>query len=407
MFFEVKPRLPGDKTSPANIVGCDYSAAMKQPNATWIARGRLESSILYIDSLENVGSDRLVDNLLGLENLLGPNNSSVNRPLCHQDELAKAECSGLSDWIIGLDFPFSFPAPFAKILLGTNPAYSSQTASNSPSWVDLATLVSGLPFEELLAQVQIAKPIMGGEVKRLTDNCTDPKAQSPLHQINPGMLKMTWQGMQLLLALHKEGFAILPFATTAGISLSSPASNLPIRQNPNSSGRAGSTQCCDNQRAENPGKGAPHFRPAVMEVYPAAVLKSLCQPWRKYKGKDPEAKQLRQLILNNLSGRSNLTSHNSLRGNNNLAGQSDKLRSVNRIATALPELSLPPNLEQFALASDDALDAVIAALGAAIAYLNPSQTAPPRQISTDLIALEGWIYVPHPKTIEATPEVMA
>jgi hypothetical protein len=125
------------------------------------------------------------------------------------------------------------------------------------------------------------------------------------------------------------------------------------------------------------------------------VLKSLDQPWRIYKGKDPEAKQLRQFILNNLT---------SL---NKLAGQSDKLRSVNRIAIAMPELSLPPNLEQFALASDDALDAVIAALGAAIAYLNPSQTAPPRQISTDLIALEGWIYVPHPKTIEATPEVMA
>jgi len=382
MFFEVKPRLPGDKTSPANIVGCDYSAAMKQPNATWIARGRLESSILYIDSLENVGSNRLLENLLGLENL----------------------GSAFSDWIIGLDFPFSFPAPFANILRGSNPAYSSQTsqtsrslqtspteqasptlmtAPNSPSWVELATLVSGLPFEELLALVQISKPIMGGEVKRLTDNCTSPKAQSPLHQINPGMLKMTWQGMQLLLALHKMGFAILPFATPAGFSPST------------------------TESAEKPGKGAPQFRAAVMEVYPAAVLNSLGQPWRKYKGKDPEAKQLRQLILNNLAGLSNLKSDNSLIGNNNLAGQGDKLRSVNRIATALPELSLAPNLEQFALASDDALDAVIAALGAAIAYLNPSQTAPPRQISTDLIALEGWIYVPHPKPIEATPEVMA
>jgi hypothetical protein len=71
-------------------------------------------------------------------------------------------------------------------------------------------------------------------------------------------------------------------------------------------------------------------------------------------------------------------------------------------------LHLAPNVEQSALASDDALDAVIAALGAAIAYLNPGQTAPPRQISTDLIALEGWIYVPyHPKPIEAPPEVMA
>lgn len=363
---------------------------MKQPNATWIATGRLVSSILYIDSLENVGSDRLLENLLSLEN------------------------SAFSDWIIGLDFPFSFPAPFSELLLGTNPANSSQTsqksltakasptlktAPNSPTWVDLATLVSALPFEELLAQVQLAKPIMGGEIKRLTDNCTSPKAQSPLHQINPGMLKMTWQGMQLLLALHKAGFAILPFATTEG--------TLPICQNPDTSDRAGHIHCGDNQRVENPSRDAPQFRAATMEVYPAAVLKSLGQPWRKYKGKDPEAKQLRQFILNNLTSRSNLKSHDSLIGNNNLAGKSDKLRSVNRIAIALPQLSLPPSLEQFALASDDALDAVIAALGAAIAYLNPSQTAPPTQISTDLIALEGWIYVPHPKTIEATPEVMA
>ena len=85
-----------------------------------------------------------------------------------------------------------------------------------------------------------------------------------------------------------------------------------------------------------------------------------------------------------------------------ITGQSDKLRSVNEIAIAVPELALPPNLEQFAHASDDALDAVAAALGAAIAYLNPAQTAPPRQISADPIALEGWIYVPYTQTKEAT-----
>ncbi len=122
-----------------------------------------------------------------------------------------------------------------------------------------------------------------------------------------------------------------------------------------------------------------------MEVYPAAVLKSLGLPWRRYKGKDQEAKQLRQSILTNLTG------------------TREKLRSVNRIAIAVPELVLPPNVEQFALACDDALDAVVAALGAAIAYLNPGQTAPPRQISIDMIALEGWIYVPYPQNNEATP----
>ncbi len=164
---------------------------------------------------------------------------------------------------------------------------------------------------------------------------------------------MTWQGMHLLLALQQKGFIIQPFALSGNIS--------------------GQTETAPVT-----------FQTTVMEVYPAAVLKSLELPWRKYKGADPEAKQLRQFILNNLLGRG------------------DKLRSVNKIAMGVPELELPRNLEQLALANDDALDAVIAALGAAIAYLNPGLTAPPWQISADLIALEGWIYVPYPQTMAPT-----
>lgn len=348
---------------PLGIIGCDYSAAMSKPNssrpnATWITYGNLvkgakpadsaqpkAASILHIYSLENIGSDRLLDNLLALKSPSsaqhGANNSNPNNSdpqYCH-----------CSDWLIGLDFPFSFPKPFAEILMGPDP---------SCTWVDLAEIVSNMSFEELLGQVKAAKPLMGGEVKRLTDNSTDPKAQSPLHQINPGMLKMTWQGMHLLLGLHKQGLAILPFTTsdsTTGLSMNGQLT-----------------------------KGANTFMARAMEVYPAAVLKSLSLPWRKYKGKSPEAEQLRQSILNNL------------------IGKGDKLRSVNRIAIAIPELALPPHLEQLALACDDALDAVIAALGVAIAYRNPGQTAPPRQISADLIALEGWIYVPYPQTYRQT-----
>lgn len=180
-----------------------------RPNATWITYGKLvkrvepsadaqpkAASILHIYSLENIGSDRLLDNLLALRGhsaaLPGANYSPYNS----NPNNSNPQSSHSSDWLIGLDFPFSFPRPFAEILMGADP---------SCTWVDLAKLVSNLSFEELLDQVKAAKPIMGGEVKRLTDNSTDPKAQSPLHQINPGMLKMTWQGMQLLLGLHKQG----------------------------------------------------------------------------------------------------------------------------------------------------------------------------------------------------------
>lgn len=369
MVFEVKPGLPVDKprvsydfklVQTLNIAGGDYSAAMSKlnqsklnqaslspskPNATWIACGKLEiakasgvapsssslgiNNVLHIGSIENIGSDRLLDNLLAL-NKPKPNSSESNTGNC-------------SDWLIGLDFPFSFPKPFTEILMGAKPSYT---------WSDLAEVVHNLSFEALLAQVTAAKPIMGGEIKRLTDHATDPKAQSPLHQINPGMLKMTWQGMSLLLALQQKGFNILPFATSDCISRLANNSQIEIAP--------------DTVQA------------SVMEVYPAAVLKSLGLPWRKYKGKNPEAVQLRQFILSNLTRKG------------------DKLRSVNKIAIGVPELALAQNLEQIALASDDALDAVVAALGAALAYLNPGQTAPPRQISADLIGLEGWIYVPRP-----------
>ncbi|MDP3510243.1 MAG: DUF429 domain-containing protein [Candidatus Melainabacteria bacterium] len=370
--------------STANIVGCDYSAAKTKPNATWIARGKLVSSTLVVDSLENVGSDLLLESLLTLKKCSSSqpcasetcaSETSASEPSALQSSSAGVKDSEPPAWIIGLDFPFSFPAPFAEILLAANASVSSRHSPSSlsspksltapksltspksltaPTWFKLAECVSSLSFPELLALLQSAKPGMGGEVKRLTDNATAPKAQSPLHQINPGMLKMTWQGMQLLLALHNHGFNVLPFATPQCFS--------PIPQNSETA-----------------------FRAAVMEVYPAAVLKSLGLPWRRYKGKDQEAKQLRQSILTNLTG------------------TREKLRSVNRIAIAVPELVLPPNVEQFALACDDALDAVVAALGAAIAYLNPGQTAPPRQISIDMIALEGWIYVPYPQNNEATP----
>lgn len=348
--------------STANIVGCDYSAAKTKPNATWIARGKLVSSILAIDSLENVGSDMLLESLLTLKKC-SSSQHITSQPAALQNSIAGVKDSEPPPWIIGLDFPFSFPAPFAEILLAANASVSSRLSPSSltspksltpPTWFKLAECVSSLSFPELLALLQSAKPGMGGEVKRLTDNATAPKAQSPLHQINPGMLKMTWQGMHLLLALHNHGFNVLPFATPQCFS--------PIPRNSETA-----------------------FRAAVMEVYPAAVLKSLGLPWRRYKGKEQEAKQLRQSILTNLTG------------------TREKLRSVNRIAIAVPELALPPNVEQFALACDDALDAVVAALGAAIAYLNPGQTAPPRQISIDMIALEGWIYVPYPQTNEATP----
>lgn len=358
----------GAKASNMNIIGCDYSAAKAQPNATWLASGNLSSEglacgQLNIDCLEKIGSDKLLEYLLSLTGAgsTGANSTGAGSRAA-SSRGASSRGAGPGDfapapqtngaWLIGLDFPFSLPRPFIEILLKTDRALNSGSSANFSAsiaavpWVEVAEQISRLPYNELVALVQAAKPIMGGEVKRQTDNSTEPKAQSPLHQINPGMLKMTWQGMRLLLALHQQGFSILPFTKGTGLNNPSAAD--------------------------------------VIEVYPAAVLKARGLPWRKYKGKDQEAKQLRQFIL------SNLTDH---------AG---KLRTVNRINSDQVKLELAPHLEHIALDSDDALDAVIAAVGAANACLNPSQTAPPSHILPHTIALEGWIYVPHPKTVQAT-----
>jgi len=383
MSFEVKLKLSADdgaKASNMNIIGCDYSAAKAQPNATWLASGNLSSEglargQLNIYRLEKIGSDKLLEYLLSLTGAGSTGTSPRGdgpKGNCPKGNCPRGAATGdfapapqtNGAWLIGLDFPFSLPRPFIEILLKTDRVLSSGPHPGSSSyfkagssanfsasiaavpWVEVAEQVSRVTYNELVALVQAAKPIMGGEVKRQADNSTDPKAQSPLHQINPGMLKMTWQGMQLLLALHQQGFSILPFTKGTGLNNSSAAD--------------------------------------VIEVYPAAVLKARGLPWRKYKGKDQEAKQLRQFIL------SNLTDH------------SDKLRTVNRINSSQVKLELAPHLEQIALGSDDALDAVIAAVGAANACLNPTQTAPPSHILPHTIALEGWIYVPYPKTVQAT-----
>jgi hypothetical protein len=76
-----------------------------------------------------------------------------------------------------------------------------------------------------------------------------------------------------------------------------------------------------------------------------------------------------------------------------------KLQSVNKISQTPTGLELPPALAAAAEASDDALDAVIAALGAALAQINSSNVnriGPHPGLSQQQLALEGWIYVPYP-----------
>jgi hypothetical protein len=299
------------------VVGCDYSAAAARPNATWLASGFLGTNdladCLVIDRLEQVGSDKMVAHLVTLES--------------EAQTAAESENVASGPVYIGLDFPFSLPLPLAEILLERRPA-----------WLELAQYVGSNSYENFQTVVQSARLKLGGEIKRLPDKLTDPKGQSPMHQINPGMLKMTWQGMAQLLELHQCGFQIEPFFK------------------------------------EVKDAGA-----RVFEVYPAAILKACHLPFRKYKGQNDIALTLRREIVEALT-------------------RGDALRSVNWGGQCPARLVLSPETRAMTLASDDALDAVIAALGAALRAKNPAETGPGAHISPELIELEGWIYVPYPNS---------
>lgn len=321
----------GEMTKAANkgatfsVVGCDYSAAAKQPNPTWMAEAAFDGSILRFSRLENIGSDKLLVNLLEL----GAAGKSCGEPTTG------------SSLAVGLDFPFSVPLACGQKILAR-----VQTGKDDNSWFDLAATIASMSYEELEKIATATSREAGVEPRRMTDALTNPKAQSPLHKINPGMLKMTWQGMAQLLELSKHGFSILPFA--------------------------------DQSKKEAPAK-------SVMEVYPAALLKAMDLPYKKYKGRDPSAHALRRTIIEGISS----PAHAALK----------KLQSVNKISQTPTGLELPPAVMAAAEASDDALDAVIAALGAALAQINSSninRIGPQPGLSQEHLALEGWIYVPYP-----------
>jgi hypothetical protein len=292
-----------------------------------MAVAAFDGSILHFSRLENIGSDKLLVNLLELgaagKSSAGPTTGGV---------LA-----------VGLDFPFSVPLACAQKIMTR-----AQTGNTAKSWFDLAAAVASKSYEELEKIATATSREAGVEPRRMTDVLTNPKAQSPLHKINPGMLKMTWQGMAQLLELSKHGFSILPFSDT------------------------------QSKKQEGPAK-------SVMEVYPSALLKAMDLPHKKYKGRDPAALALRRSIIEGISS----PAQAALK----------KLQSVNKISQTPTGLELPPALAAAAEASDDALDAVIAALGAALAQINSSNVnriGPHPGLSQQQLALEGWIYVPYP-----------
>lgn len=292
------------------FAGADYSAARQQPNATWLALGKQaggkRGNVLAIYKLENVGSDRLGEALVGVGGRV---------------------CSGL-------DYPFGWPREFVEY-------YRSQNSSDIASVSKDRDAVFGDPanFEDLDALVRA----FGREPKTLAGRLISPKAASPLHRINPGLLKMAWQGRQMLRFLRQKGWAIPPFDGPLEDFLQ-------------------------------------EDRSIAMEVYPAATLCAAGLPFRKYKGSSPEARAMREQII------TGLTRLHTVKA----------ITAPDGMGVEPTKLAIPPTIAAAALGSDDALDAVLACYSAFLATLMP-RLCDPKLLTEDRLTqqIEGWIYTPY------------
>lgn len=307
--------------APLLFAGADYSAAKSEPNPTWLAVAMIDNSApvknrrLSIKSLENCGSSNLIT----------------------------AICSSSDYWgndftAIGLDFPFSYPIPFIKAIA---PPGKIIDDSGKIDWIAAMTYIAQCEYSLIERTADQVSQTLGVEPSRLADTRTSPQGASPLHRINPGLRKMTWQGHALLCELRALGMHVLPF-------------------------ESGSST-------------------ALMEVYPAAMLKSLGLPYRKYKGATPDAIGMRVDILERLT----------------------RLHTVKELPWMDLELVIEPALLDIARGSDDALDAVIAALAATIAHFNKSLCAPDERLKSangkhpgSPAEIDGWIYTPYLQTSE-------
>lgn len=334
--------------TPLNIAGIDYSAAKEPHNNTWICSGTLNRAAtsqeskepnceLILSTLTRTGSENLINEIKAV-NI----NSQGNRP-----------------FLVGLDFPFGFPAGFCHFLLEnqasalaakaksgvaaitprqstlvtsqniqTPELLASESDAPADTWLHVAQALAQMSFEEFDA----IRLKFGAEPKRLTDSRTQPKAQSPLHRINPGMLKMTWQGQTHLMQLRELGLTIAPFETL-------PADSTTPK--------------------------------AAMEVYPSACLAALGLPFQKYKGTSPEAKNMRKKMLLDLL----------------------QLHTVKHEKFSLAKLTINAEIADLAIKDDNAFDALIAAYNTALLFLNPEKTAQPAAKEARAATLEGWIYV--------------
>ncbi len=273
------------------IIGADFSGAHSDSN-TWCARGQLDGDgTLYLDSVQRIRRDELGDLL-----------PQIPTPA-----------------VGALDFPFGVPRRFAERLGAVSPCRAMP---------DLWDVVAAMGLDDFIGQRNrfVAE---NGEPRRAGDLKYHRESYSPLHNVNPNMLPMTYHGIGLLHRWHlgqPRRWYVPPL----------------------------------------PPGGPPSETVTLLELMPGAFLRSIGLPYKGYK-KGQRARQLRDEILVSLAAKSGV-------GIDNLSDVQSDCR-----------------------ASDDCLDAVVAAVGAAAWALDCSRFRHPNLDDLADAQLEGWIYVPKQK----------
>ncbi len=278
------------------VAGVDFSGAKTIPNDTWLVVGELGSLGLNILSVKNTGSHGLA-----------------------------AELDSIADLrACGMDFPFSFPIEFLRFLarkLGVDEFEEWQQVAEKLVFMGYDT------FKALVDEYEI-------EPKRFTDKLATRQAKSPLHQVNPSMVPMTFYGMRLLATLNPKKYFVLPFQDERGDGC------------------------------------------AMIEVYPREILWLLDLPDRGYKGNDKKTREKAQILRRDI-----------VNGLLNLRDKGAKFSDC-------PRLGINNTLKGQIIASEHAVDALAACYAAALYFTQPKFFTDPLEPDNLSVLLEGWIYSP-------------
>lgn len=171
---------------------------------------------------------------------------------------------------------------------------------------------------------------------RYTDSRALRVAKSPLNTVNPSMVQMTFYGMRLLATLDPARYAVLPFQ--------------------------------EDQR----GKGS-----SIIEVYPRELLYILGLPDKGYKQKDKKTSEKTHAVRREIvDGLINLRERGGKRFQD------------------CPRIHIDNSLKGGIIASDHAVDALVACYGACLYHSNPQLFIDPWDCGNENMLLEGWIYAP-------------